>query len=209
MLNHIDFTPKWYRQKLATREDRRQRLIYLTVLVLLMGGWFGITEGRIRQAQAVLLSAQKQNEQAKSQKVEYEQLRTQFGVLEQQLASFHQLSTYIPKSVILAELSHCLPDQVRLVDIDINLLNDRTVREPNNERIAHCDLVVEFTAQAVKEDTLLDFVSMLKQSKLFELVLYDANQQVPLANDVVLYTKQFRLYVYRAEHIDYDEGSTP
>jgi len=219
VINEIDFTPLWYRHRQVAIRARRKRLVYLSLLVLFMGSWFAMNEGRIKQVKAELTKIELHHEQTQSLYRGALNHKNEEDLLTDQLQRFKALAAHVPKHVILAELSHCLPEKVRIDRLQIENLSEyqfsrsgtslrSALREGSSQappNLQHSDLAVTFIAQSSNKDAIYHFFLNLRESCLFEEVTSDPTEYLRTAQGRLISAKRFRVYVYSAEHIDRDK----
>ncbi len=192
-MSRIDFTPQWYRNELHSARNRRRRMAFVGVIFLLMVSWFVINEGRISSAQAVLRGTEANSQQsqavlrgteANSQQSQLlsdrlQSIRNKKQELQRQLAHYEALLNHVPPSVVLAEISHRIPDEASLKDFVLAPLSAK--RSSNRKRAsrfaivpgthdsapAHCRMMATITAHASGSETMSRFVGKLKESALF------------------------------------------
>ncbi len=211
-MNRIDFTPQWYRNELHSVRTRRRRMAFVGVIIVLMVSWFVINEGRIRSVQAMLHETQANSEQSQMLSARLQSIRDEKQKLQGQLAHYKALQNHVPPSVVLAEISHRIPDQASLVDfrlapVSVNRASTRkrasrsaSVPRAHNSAQAYCRMKATITAHATGSETMFRFVRNLKESALFG-VLDQGGMSSHELSGITLKQKTIYLYVLDAECI--------
>ena len=177
-MNCIDFTPRWYRDQLRTKQNRRRRLGYILAICALMACWLVINEGRIQQAHATLQITHSMSEQSQLLSARLQDLREQRQALRRELQHYDKLANHVPPSMIFAEISHRIPDQACLVDFTLEPLAEaarggkstsrrgsKQSRKPTKpEKIS--DQIASLTIRAASSEVMFQFVSDLQESPL-------------------------------------------
>ncbi len=214
-MSRIDFTPQWYRNELYSARNRRRRIGFVGVIFLLMVSWFVINEGRISNAQAMLLETEANSQQSQLLSARLQSIRSEKQTLHRQLAHYETLLNHVPPSVVLAEISHRIPDQASLksfrlapVSADRASTRKRASRHSPPRRVpgthgsapAHCRMKATITAHATGSETMKRFVGNLKESALFGVVDQDGMSSHELSG-ITIKQKTIYLYVLDAECI--------
>ncbi len=214
-MSRIDFTPQWYRNELHSARNRRRRIAFVGVIFLLMVSWFVINEGRISNAQAMLLETEANSQQSQLLSARLQSIRNEKQELQRQLAHYEALLNHVPPSVVLAEISHRIPDQASLKDFRLTPVS--TDRAPRRKRTArrspprqapgahgsaptHCRMKATITAHATGSETMFRFVRNLKDSALFA-GLDQGGMSSHEVSGVTVKQKTIELYVLDAECI--------
>lgn len=211
-MNPVDFTPQWYRFQLQSARNRRRRLGALGVICLLMVCWFVINEGRIQSAQAALRETRATCDQSQLLSARLQELRQEKQELQAQQQRYLALQSNISPSVILAEISHRIPDEASVVDFLVEPIgaakSHRPTRsrrsstvEPLPEAVAQsCSLVVTLTAHAANSDVMYRLVQNLKASSLF-MELHQGGIESYVVFGTTVKRKTIQLYVLNSESI--------
>lgn len=214
-MSRIDFTPQWYRNELHSVRNRRRRIAFVGVIFLLMVSWFVINEGRIRSAQAMLHETETNSQQSQLLSARLQSIRSEKQKLQRQLAHYEALLNHVPPSVVLAEISHRIPDQASLKDFRLAPVSadrasnrKRASRHSPPRRVsgargsapAHCRMKATITAHAAGSETMFRFVRNLKESALFG-VLDQGGMSGHELSGIMLKQKTIYLYVLDAECI--------
>ncbi len=214
-MNRIDFTPQWYRNELHSVRNRRRRMAFVGVIVLLMVSWFVINEGRISSAQAMLQETEANSQQSQLLNARLQSIRDEKQKLQGQLAHYEALLNHVPPSVVLAEISHRIPDPACLKNFRLAPVStDRASRRKRTSRPgpprqvpgahgsapAHCRMKATITAQATGSETMFRFVRNLKESALFA-ELKQKGMSSKEVSGIKIKEKTIELYVLNAECI--------
>ena len=211
-MNRVDFTPQWYRFQLQSARNRRRRLGALGVICVLMVCWFVINEGRIQNAQAALRETRATCDQSQLLSARLQELRQEKQELQEQQQRYLALQSSISPSVILAEISHCIPGEASVVDFLVEPIraakSDRPKRsrrssavEPLPEAVAQsCSSVVKLTAHAASSDVMYRFVQNLEASSLFT-ELHQGGIESYVVCGATVKRKTIQLYVLNSESI--------
>ncbi len=214
-MNRIDFTPQWYRNELHSARNRRRRIAFVGVIFLLMVSWFVVNEGRISSAQAMLHETEANSQQSQLLSDRLLSIRNEKQELQRKLAHYETLLNHMPPSVVLAEISHRIPDQASLknfrltpVSADRAPTRKRVSRHSPRRRVpgahgsapAHCRMKATITAHATGSETMKRFVGNLKESALFGVVDQDGMSSHELSG-ITIKQKTIYLYVLDAECI--------
>lgn len=211
-MSRIDFTPQWYRNELHSARNRRRRIAFVGVIIMLMVSWFVINEGRIGKAQAMLHETEANSQQSQLLSARLQSIRDDKKELQRQLAHYAELLNHVPPSVVLAEISHRIPDQASLktfrlapVSTDRASARKRALRSAGRPRAhgsgpAHCRMKATITAHATGSETMFRFVRNLKESALFGMLDQDGMSSRELSG-ITVKQKTIYLYVLDAECI--------
>ncbi len=211
-MSRIDFTPQWYRNELHSARNRRRRVAFVGVIFLLMVSWFVVNEGRISNAQAMLLETEANSQQSQLLSARLQNIRKEKKGLQRQLAHYEALLNHVPPSVVLAEISHRIPDQASLKKFRLAPVSaDRASRRKRASRSAgvpgvrgsapaHCRMKATITAHAAGSETMFRFVRNLKESALFAGLDQGGMSSHELSGATVK-QKTIELYVLDAECI--------
>ena len=211
-MSRIDFTPQWYRNELHSARNRRRRMAFVGVIIVLMVSWFVINEGRISSAQAVLRGTEANSQQSQLLSARLQTIRNEKQELQRKLAHYEMFLNHVPPSVILAEISHRIPDQASLKDFRLAPVSaarastrkrasrSESVPRAHGSAPAHCRMKATITAHATDSETMFRFVRNLKDSALFGVVEQGGMSGHELSG-VTLKQKTIYLYVLEAECI--------
>ncbi len=211
-MSRIDFTPQWYRNELHSARNRRRRIAFVGVIFLLMVSWFVINEGLISSAQAMLHETEANSQQSQLLSARLQRIRNEKQMLQRQLAHYEALLNHVPPSVVLAEISHRIPDQASLKNFRLGPVSaerasrrKRASRSGSVPRVhgsapAHCRMKATITAHATGSETMKSFVGNLKESALFGMLDQDGMSGHELSG-ITLKQKTIYLYVLDAECI--------
>ncbi len=214
-MSRIDFTPQWYRNELHSARNRRRRIAFVGVIFLLMVSWFVVNEGRISSAQAMLLETEATSQQSQLLSARLQNIRKEKKGLQRQLAHYEKLLNHVPPSVVLAEISHRIPDQASLRDFRLAPVSagrasrrkhasrqspPRQVPGAHGSAPAHCRMKATITAHTTGSETMFRFVRNLKESALFARLGQGGMSSHELSG-VTVKQKTIDLYVLDAECI--------
>ncbi len=211
-MSRIDFTPQWYRNELHSARNRRRRMAFVGVICLLMVSWFVINEGRISSAQAELRGTEASSQQSQLLSARLQTIRNEKQELQRKLDHYETLLNHVPPSVVLAEISHQIPDEASLKDFVLAPLSAsrpsnrkrpsrpaRTAKVPSAAP-AHCRMKATITAHATDSQTMKLFVRSLKESALFAK-LKQLGMSSKEVSGIKIKEKTIELYVLDAECI--------
>ncbi len=211
-MSQIDFTPQWYRNELHSARNRRRRFAFVGVICLLMVSWFVINEGRISNAQAELRGTEANSQQSQLLSARLQKIRNEKQELQRKLAHYEALLNHVPPSVVLAEISHQIPDQASLKNFVLAPLSaerssarkrvSRSARasEARGSAPAHCRMKATITAHATSSETMKRFVRNLKESVLFAGLKQKGTSSEEVSG-IKVKKKTIELYVLDAECI--------
>ncbi len=214
-MSRIDFTPQWYRNEMHSARNRRRRIAFVGVIFLLMVSWFVVNEGRISSAQAMLLETEANSQQSQLLSARLQNVRNEKKGLQRQLDHCEALLNHVPPSVVLAEISHRIPDQAslknfRLAPASANRASrrqrgsrqspPRQVPGAHGSAPAHCRMKATITAHATGSETMFRFVRNLEESALFA-ELDQSGMSSHEISGVTVKQKTIELYVLDAECI--------
>ncbi len=211
-MSQIDFTPQWYRNELHSARNRRRRFAFVGVICLLMVSWFVINESRISNAQAELRGTEANSQQSQLLSDRLETIRHEKQELQRKLAHYETLLNHVPPSVVLAEISHHIPDEASLKNFVLAPLSagrssarkrvSRSTRasEAHDSAPPHCRMKATITALATGSEAMKRFVLDLKKSALFGVVNHDGMSGHEL-DGITVKQKTIYLYVLDAECI--------
>ncbi len=211
-MSRIDFTPQWYRNELHSAQNRRRRFAFVGVICMLMVSWFVINESRISSAQAVLRGTEANSQQSQLLSARLQTIRSEKQELKRKLAHYETLLNHVPPSVILAEISHRIPDEASLKTFQLTPVSaNHAPRRKRASRSAgvpgthasvpeHCRMKATITAHATGSETMFRFVRNLKKSVLFAGLDQGGMSSHELF-DVTVKQKTIELYVLDAECI--------
>ncbi len=214
-MSRIDFTPQWYRNELHSAQNRRRRIVFVGVIFLLMVSWFVVNEGRISSAQAMLLETEANSQQSQLLSARLQSIRNEKQELQRKLTHYEALLNHVPPSVVLAEISHRIPDQASLKDFRLAPVSTdraprrkRAARHSPSRRVpgarssapAHCRMRATLTAHATGSETMKRFVLNLQESALFAVLDQDGMSSHELSG-ITVKQKTIYLYVLDAECI--------
>ena len=211
-MSQIDFTPQWYRNELHSARNRRRRFAFVGAICLLMVSWFVINESRISGAQAELRGTEANSQQSQLLSDRLQTIRHEKQELQRELAHYETLLNHVPPSVVLAEISHRIPDQASLKNfvlapLSANRSSNRK-RPSRSERAnatrdaapAHCRMMATITAHATSSETMRRFVQELKESALFAALEQKGTSSEEVSG-IKVKKKTIELYVLDAECI--------
>ncbi len=206
----IDFTPQWYRTNLQASHDRRKGLGYLGVILLLIVGGGIFNEVRIREARADLTQNEQNHRKAMEMQADLNKLREEKDATAARVRRYDQANSSVPVSIIMAEISHCLPEDVRLSDFTLQ----RGTEGDEGNRNRHvgskdpvpaktslpdlCDTKVTLKAQATDDAQMATFVRRLSESALFGKIDHKTSTSHPW-NQRDIVEKEITLYINNGE----------
>lgn len=211
-MSQVDFTPQWYRNELHSAQNRRRRRAFVGALFLLMVSWFVINEGRISSAQAMLRDTEANSQQSQLLSARLQSIRNEKHKLQRELAHYGALQKQVPPSIVLAEISHRIPDEASLKNFRLAPASSdgasRRKRGPRSASVpavrgsapAHCRLKATLTAHATGSETMFRFVRNLEESALFA-ELEQGGISSSERGGVTVKQKTIGLYVLDAECI--------
>lgn len=211
-MNRVDFTPQWYRLQLQSARNRKRRLGALGVICLVMVCWFVINEGRIQNAQAALRDTRATCDQSQLLSARLQELRQEKQKLQGQQQRYLALQNNISPSVILAEISHRIPDDASVVDFLVEPLGAAKSHRSKRSRrsvaveslpeavVQSCSLVVTLTAHAASSDVMYRLIQNLKASSLF-MELHQGGIDSYVVFGTTVKRKTIQLYVLNSECI--------
>ena len=159
-----------------------------------------------------LIGTEANSQQSQLLSARLQAIRKEKQELQRQLAHYETLLNHVPPSVVLAEISHQIPDEASLKNFVLAPLSaerssdrKRPLRSSRANKAhsaapAHCRMKATITAHATDSQTMKLFVRSLKESALFAEVkqLGMGSKEV---SGIKIKAKTIELYVLDAECI--------